>query len=38
MATDKMGFNSKLIHAGADKDKFGSATILIYEINFGKTV
>lgn len=26
-----MGFNSKLIHAGADKDKFGSATVPIYQ-------
>lgn len=31
MATDKMGFNSKLIHAGAEKDKFGSATVPIYQ-------
>jgi methionine-gamma-lyase len=31
MALDKMGFNSKLIHAGADKDKFGSATVPIYQ-------
>ena len=27
----KMGFNSKLIHAGADKDKYGSATVPIYQ-------
>lgn len=26
-----MGFNSKLIHAGAEKDKFGSATVPIYQ-------
>lgn len=26
-----MGFNSKLIHAGASKDKFGSATVPIYQ-------
>lgn len=26
-----MGFNSKLIHAGAYKDKFGSATVPIYQ-------
>ncbi|MDY0197937.1 MAG: PLP-dependent transferase, partial [Tenuifilaceae bacterium] len=31
MSLDKMGFNSKLIHAGADKDKFGSATVPIYQ-------
>lgn len=31
MATDNMGFNSKLIHAGAEKDKFGSATVPIYQ-------
>ncbi|MDD2197869.1 MAG: PLP-dependent aspartate aminotransferase family protein [Bacteroidales bacterium] len=31
MALDKMGFNSKLIHAGADKDQFGSATVPIYQ-------
>lgn len=31
MALDKMGFNSKLIHAGADKDKLGSATVPIYQ-------
>ena len=31
MALDKMGFNSKLIHAVADKDKFGSATVPIYQ-------
>ncbi len=26
-----MGFNSKLIHAGAEKDKLGSATVPIYQ-------
>jgi methionine-gamma-lyase len=31
MALDKMGFNSKLIHAGSDKDKYGSATVPIYQ-------
>ncbi|MDD2550908.1 MAG: PLP-dependent aspartate aminotransferase family protein [Bacteroidales bacterium] len=31
MALEKMGFNSKLIHAGADKDQFGSATVPIYQ-------
>lgn len=31
MSLDKMGFNSKLIHAGAEKDKFGSATVPIYQ-------
>lgn len=31
MSLDRMGFNSKLIHAGADKDKFGSATVPIYQ-------
>lgn len=32
MSTDnKMGFNSKLIHAGSEKDKFGSATVPIYQ-------
>ncbi len=27
----KMGFNSKLIHAGSEKDKYGSATVPIYQ-------
>ncbi|HOP03352.1 MAG TPA: PLP-dependent aspartate aminotransferase family protein [Tenuifilaceae bacterium] len=31
MSLDKMGFNSKLIHAGAEKDKLGSATVPIYQ-------
>ena len=31
MGLDKMGFNSKLIHAGSEKDKFGSATVPIYQ-------
>lgn len=26
-----MGFNSKLIHAGSEKDKYGSATVPIYQ-------
>ena len=29
--SNKMRFNSKLIHAGAIKDKFGSATVPIYQ-------
>jgi methionine-gamma-lyase len=31
MANKKMGFNSKLIHAGTFKDQFGSATVPIYQ-------
>lgn len=31
MDSKKMGFNSKLIHAGNIKDKFGSATVPIYQ-------
>lgn len=31
MKTKNLGFNSKLIHAGAYKDKFGSATVPIYQ-------
>jgi methionine-gamma-lyase len=31
MSLNKMGFNSKLIHAGAEKDKLGSATVPIYQ-------
>jgi methionine-gamma-lyase len=31
MKHDKLGFNSKLIHAGSLKDKFGSATVPIYQ-------
>jgi methionine-gamma-lyase len=31
MDTKKLGFNSKLIHAGSYKDQFGSATVPIYQ-------
>lgn len=31
MNKDNMGFNSKLIHGGGFKDKFGSATVPIYQ-------
>jgi len=31
MKTKNLGFNSKLIHAGAYKDQFGSATVPIYQ-------
>ncbi len=31
MDTKKLGFNSKLIHAGTYKDQFGSATVPIYQ-------
>lgn len=31
MKNDKLGFNSKLIHAGSIKDKFGSAIVPIYQ-------
>lgn len=31
MEHSKLGFNSKLIHAGSIKDKFGSATVPIYQ-------
>jgi methionine-gamma-lyase len=31
MKHDKLGFNSKLIHAGSFKDKFGSAIVPIYQ-------
>jgi methionine-gamma-lyase len=31
MDTKKLGFNSKLIHAGAFDDQFGSATVPIYQ-------
>jgi len=31
MDTKKMGFNTKLIHAGAFDDQFGSATVPIYQ-------
>lgn len=31
MSKEKMGFNTKLIHAGGFKDEFGSATVPIYQ-------
>ncbi|NLF41101.1 MAG: methionine gamma-lyase, partial [Bacteroidales bacterium] len=31
MDTKKSGFNTKLIHAGAFEDEFGSATVPIYQ-------
>ena len=31
MSTDKLGFNSRLIHGGGFKDKFGSVNVPIYQ-------
>ena len=31
MKTNDKGFNTKLIHAGAYEDEFGSATVPIYQ-------